>query len=379
MGEREGVKEVANGSNFVYSPASIRAALSLAAIGGKGEMLGEMLCFLGSESAADLKADSARLVRVIRSSEGEPEGGPVLSFVNGIWVDRSMLVKPEFAKVAAEVYKAVTKSVDFRNQHDEVRKEVNDWVEKATNGIIKDLITTGSITPLHRVILCNALYFKGAWQNKFAKFQTRPQNFHLLDGTIIQAPFMTSMQDQFISSFSDFQVLRLPFRRAGDNSRSFSMHVFLPNDPKSSVTPLMQRLSQEPDFISQHTPKVEVRVGRFMLPKFKVSFGFEASEVLEDLGLKMPFSKYADFTGMASGLDGLCLGKVHHKASIEVDEDGAEVAAATEVGYFLGMCLECTPTRVNFVADHPFLFAVIEDQSGVVLFLGHVVNPLKVD
>lgn len=115
----------------------------------------------------------------------------------------------------------------------------------------------------------------------------------------------------------------------------------------------------------------------FMVPKFKVSFGFEVSQVLKDLGMELPFNGDADFTGMALGLNGRCdlsLNRMHHKASIEVDEDGAEADAATAVVFQMQ---QCSIRPVNFVADHPFMFAVVEDLSGAVLFLGHVVNPLN--
>ncbi|KAH7690658.1 Serpin family protein [Dioscorea alata] len=375
VGEKEGVEAATEGSNFIYSPMSIRAALSLAALGAKGETLNQMLSFLGYDTFANLKAASARLVHVIKPSDSDHESGPELSFVNGIWFDQSKFLMPEFVQVATSVYKAFTECVDF-NQPDKVTKEVNDWVEKETNGKIKDLIPINSMRPLDQVILCNALHFKGAWQHKFDKSQTRDHTFHLLNGNTIQTPFMTTILDQFITSFSGFSVLRLPFRQNRDFSRSFSMHIILPNDTTGFI-PLMQRISIEPNFISQHTPKMQMSVGMFMVPKFKVSFGFEASQVLKDLGMELPFDGNADFTGMALGLDGRCdlfFHRVHHKASIEVDEDGAEADAATAVVFQM----QCCRRPVNFVADHPFMFAVVEDLSGAVLFLGHVVNPLNV-
>ncbi|KAM0949550.1 putative Serpin family protein [Dioscorea sansibarensis] len=371
LGERVGSEAIANGSNFVFSPLSIRAALSLAAVGSRAATLDRMLSFLGSGSLEELNAASARLLGTVRlNGTDEPSS---ISFVNGIWADRSVDINPVFEGLVQSVYGAVAKSVDFQTKALDVAKEVNGWVEKETHGLIKHLLPDGSVDSFTRLIIANALYFKGLWEHKFEISKTREKEFHLLDSTTIKAPFMTSKEDQFITSFDGFQVLRLPYRNHED-TKSFSMYIYLPDD-LFGLHRLLERVANEPGFISNHMPVRRVEVGQFMLPKFKFSYGFEASKVLKSLGLELPFSENADFPGMilsSSSAEKLFISSVHHKATIEVEEEGTVAAAAT------GLVIKgfCYVPPVNFVANHPFMFVIREDVSGALLFFGVVVNPL---
>ncbi|KAH7690657.1 Serpin family protein [Dioscorea alata] len=371
LAERVGSEAITNGSNFVFSPLSIRAALSLAAVGSRAATLDRMLSFLGSGSVEELNAVSVRLLGTVRLN-GTDEPGSI-SFVNGIWVDRSVGMNPVFEVLAQSVYGAAAESVDIQTKPLEVAKEVNGWVEKETNGLIKDLLPDGSVDSNTRLIIANALYFKGLWEHKFDISITREEEFHLLDNTIIKAPFMTSKEDQFITSFDGFQVLRLPYRKHQD-TESFSMYIYL-SDDLFGLHRLLEKVANEPSFVSNHIPSRRVKVGRFMIPKFKFSYGFEVSKVLKSLGLELPFNENADFSGMSlssSSADKLFISSVHHKATIEVEEEGTVAAAAT------GLVFRQTSyiPRVNFVVDHPFMFVIREDVTGALLFFGVVVNPL---
>ncbi|XP_039132896.1 serpin-ZX-like isoform X2 [Dioscorea cayenensis subsp. rotundata] len=371
LAERVGSEAITNGSNFVFSPLSIRVALSLAAVGSKAATSDRMLSFLGSGSVEELNAVSVRLLGTVRLN-GTDEPGSI-SFVNGIWVDRSVDMNPVFEVLARSVYGAAAESVDFQTKSIEVAKGVNGWVEKETNGLIKNLLPDDSVDSMTRLIITNALYFKGLWKHRFDISKTREKEFHLLDSTIIKAPFMTSKEDQFITSFDGFQVLRLPYQKHED-TKSFSMYIYLPDD-LFGLHRLLEKVANEPGFVSNHIPLRRVEVGRFMIPKFKFSYGFEVSKVLKSLGLELPFSENADFSGMilsSSSADKLFISSVYHKATIEVEEEGTVAAAATG----LVAKLMCYVPPVNFVADHPFMFVIREDVTGALLFFGVVVNPL---
>jgi serpin B len=222
------------------------------------------------------------------------------------------------------------------------------------------------------LVLGNALYFKGAWPEKFDSSKTKDDVFHLLDGSSVQTPFMSTTNKQFISSTGNFKILRLPYQQGGDK-RQFSMYILLP-EARDGLWSLVKRLSSEPEFIETHIPSEKVEVGQFKLPKFKISFGFEASNFLQGLGLQLPFGPGADFSEMVDCqvAQNLYISTIQHKSFVEVNEEGTEAAAATAVG----MTFQSMPLRTDFVADHPFLFLIREDDTGVVLFVGHVVNPI---
>lgn len=256
----------------------------------------------------------------------------------------------------------------------EVTAQVNSWVEKVTTGRIKDILPLGSIGNTTKLLLANALYFKGAWTEQFSSYGTKNDYFYLLDGSSIQTPFMSSMEDQYLSSSDGLKVLKLPYKQGGDK-RQFSMYILLP-EASGGLWSLAEKLSAEPEFLERHIPRQRVALRQFKLPKFKISFGIEASDFLKCLGLQLPFSAEADLSEMVDSPmpQGLYISSVFHQAFVEVNEEGTEATAATIIKAVPQQARP--PSVMDFIADHPFLFLLREDISGVVLFIGHVVNPL---
>ncbi|KAF6143416.1 hypothetical protein GIB67_029585 [Kingdonia uniflora] len=359
-------------SNLVFSPLSIHVVLSLIAAGSKGKTLDQLLSVLGSKSNEDLSSFASAIVAL--ASDASESGGPRVSFANGFWVENSLSLKPSFSDVVHNVYRAVSNEADFQTKAIQVASEVNSWAEKETNGLVKEVLPSGSVDNTTRLIFANALYFKGAWTKKFDQSKTKDYDFHLLNGSTIQVPFMTSKKDMFINAFDGFKVLRLPYEQ-GEDKRCFSMHFYLP-DSKDGLQALVERLNFERGFLDRHCPYRKVEVGEFRIPRVKISFGFEASTVLKGLGLVLPFSGEEGLTEMVDSLVGqnLYVSSIFQKSFIEVNEEGTEAAAATAVL----MKLMCYREPVNFVADHPFMFLIREDTTGVVLFIGHVLNPAQV-
>lgn len=255
----------------------------------------------------------------------------------------------------------------------EVTKEVNAWADKETNGLIKEVLPSGSIDATTRLILTNAVYFKGAWNEKFDASETKDHEFFLLNGSSVKAPFMTSKKKQYVRAFDGFKVLGLPYKQ-GEDKRKFSMYIFLP-EAKDGLPALIEKVSAGSGFIEHHLPREQVKVGDFWIPKFKIAFDFEASGVLKRLGLVLPFSG-GGLTEMVDSATGqnLYVSDIFHKSLIEVNEEGTEAAGATAAVVRLRALL--MEDKLDFVADHPFLFVLREDMTGVVLFIGQVLNPL---
>ncbi|GMI82602.1 hypothetical protein like AT1G47710 [Hibiscus trionum] len=364
----------AKDSNLVFSPLSIHVVLSLIAAGSSGPTLDQLLSFLKSKSNDQLSSFSSELVSVV-FADGSPAGGPRLSFANGVWLDKSLPLKPSFKQVVDDVYKAASNLVDFQTKAVQVAEEVNLWAEKETSGLIKEVLPPGSVDASTRLIFANALYFKGAWNEAFDASRTKDYDFHLINGSSIAVPFMTSKKKQSVGVYDGFKVLGLPYKQGGDKRR-FSMYFFLP-DAKDGLHGLIEKVSSEPGFLESHLPNQQVELGEFRIPRFKISFALKASEVLKRLGLNLPFSSEACLTEMVDSPEGrdLYVSSIFRKSFIEVNEEGTEAAAATSA--VITTRSVRIPSKIDFVADHPFLFLIRENATGVVLFIGHVLNPLE--
>lgn len=362
----------AKDTNLVFSPLSIHVVLGLIAAGSKGPTQEQLLGFLKSKTSDELNSLSSQLVTLL-FADGGPLGGPQLSFANGVWVDQSLNLKPSFKEIVDNSYKAASNHVDFQTKAVEVASEVNTWADKETNGLIKEILPSDSVNSSTRLIFANAVYFKGAWNEKFDASQTKDSEFFLLNGSSIQVPFMTSKKKQYIQAFDGFKVLVLPYKQ-GEDKRKFSMCFFLP-DAKDGLTALLEKLGSESEFIEHHLPYQQVEVGDFRIPKFKIGFGFEASEVLKGLGVVSPFEG-GGLTEMVDSAVGqnLYVSSIFHKSFIEVNEEGTEAAAVTAAVVKLRALM--IERKLDFVADHPFLFVLREDMTGVVFFVGQVLNPI---
>ncbi|CAH9147196.1 unnamed protein product [Cuscuta epithymum] len=366
--------EIKGDSNLVFSPLSVNVVLGLIAAGSKGPTLDQLLAFLNSKSTEDLNAFSSQIVSVI-FADGSSVGGPLLSVANGAWIEQTLPLKDSFKHVVNTVYKAVSESVDFQHRAIEVANQVNSWVEKETGGLIKEILPAGAVDNTTRLILANALYFKGAWAEKFNASETKDREFHLLNGSTIQVPFMSSKKKQYLKAFNGFKVLGLPYKQ-GEDKRRFSMYFFLP-DAKDGLPSLMDKITSEPRLLEHHLPNHPVEVGEFLVPKFKIYFGLETSKALKELGVVLPFTG----GGLTEMVDSptvggnLCVSQIFHKSFIEVNEEGTEAAAATAATVMLRCLL--VEDKVDFVADHPFLFFIREDLTGVIVFIGTVINPLS--
>ncbi|CAE6011798.1 unnamed protein product [Arabidopsis arenosa] len=345
-------------SNVVFSPASINVVLSFIAANSSDTIKDQILDLLDASSTDELNAVASHILSVILV-DGSEKGGPVISAANGIWLDKSLSVEPSFKELLKNSYKAAFNSVDFRTKASQVSEEVNVWVEKQTNGLITKILSPNYVPALTDVIFANALYFNGRWQDKFDASLTKEDYFHRLDGSMVRVSFMTNEEDLWmwrIYVFDGFKQLKLHYQSGTDRDdhRYFSMEIYLP-DEKDGLDAMLESLDSDPGILSGDTSGDWSSIGKLKVPKFSFSTDFEVTEALKGLGLELTAQK------------------IFHKSRVEVDEEGTTAVAATVVGGIGG----CGPAKSkhDFVADHPFLFLVKENMSGLVLFLGQVLDP----
>src|SRR5262245_29718820 len=318
-------------SNLFFSPFSIETALAMTAAGARGKTLEEMQKAL--HLPQNPHEEFGKLIgHLTGSGSPKPTKQPYeLSVANAIWAQQDFPWHKEFLDLTRKHYGAGLVETDFAKS-EEARKQINDWVEKETRKKIQELIEKGIISAATRMVLTNAIYFKGDWQTKFDKKHTKDAPFTRDDGTKVNVPLMTREGEfnygEFTTSVTrqgeKVQVLELPYL-----GKKLSMFVFLPANA-DGVNQLAQWLSADQLPGLKMTPE-EVIVG---LPRFKVESSFSLKPVLMDMGMKQAFDEprnSADFTGMSPEGKNLFISEVLHKAFVEVNEEGSEAAAATAV------------------------------------------------
>jgi serpin B len=255
--------------------------------------------------------------------------------------------------------------LDFITATEEARKTINSWVEKKTNNKIKDLLKKGSVPKDTRLILTNAIYFKGIWKYQFKKKDTKKENFHLSEQKNARV-YMMHMRKKTLKYMKGdgFAALALPYE-----GNDVSMVIFLP-DRVDGLGVLEAKLTREnlKNWLAKMRRK---KIAEVAIPRFKMTKDFVLGKMLQEMGMPTAFRfPGADFSGMTGRKD-LFIGEVIHKAFVDVNEEGTEAAAATAVVMRTGAVARPTV----FIADHPFAFIIRDNKSGAILFMGRVANP----
>lgn len=349
--------------NLFLSPFSISTALAMTAAGARGTTLDEM------REVLRLPADPHPAFRALLAGLAPAGGGgrPFdLAVANAIWAQKGYPWRDEFKRLVADHYRAGANDAEFVGDPDGARKAINLWVQKQTRDVVKDLIPPDVVTALTRMVLTNAIYFKGQWAGPFDKPSTKPQPFHLAGGGTADAPLMYRMGPHRYAEGDGYQVLDLPYR--GDR---VSMTVFLPAKP-DGLPALEKALTADRLAEDLGRLRTESRV-HVHLPRFKAEKQFRLKEPLQAMGMKAAFGA-ADFSGMHTGTEHLQITEVVHKAVVEVDEEGTTAAAGTAVVVGRAPSPPPPPPKV-FRADRPFLFLLRDAATDTVLFLGRLTDP----
>ena len=358
--------------NLIFSPFSIRTALAITHAGARGETADEIRDALHFSAARDELGALKNIVgRLRRSVQNEYE----MAIANSLWVQRGIPVAPAFLALIAASDGDCIKDADFRHAADAARAGINAWVEERTNRRIRDLIPAGALSPDEILLIVNAVYFKATWLHPFEAELTRGERFYLNDGGEVHARLMGCEEHFSYVQMNDFQAIDLMYRHG-----NASMLVLLPAR-RDGLQHLEDTLSI--GMLNDTISRMRGHIVDLTLPRFTMtSPTVPVHTSLEMLGVRRLFdSARADLSGINGKVppdpQALVVSEVLHKAFVDVNERGTEAAAATAVGVTLGSPPNAGPLPVVFRADHPFVFAIRDRQSGTILFLGRMMDPTR--
>jgi serpin B len=353
--------------NLFVSPYSLSTALAMTFAGARGETEREMARVLHfSLDQTSLHSAYSSLSGAL--SLGRGDDSERLSVANRLWGQEGYGFLAPYLETTRQHYRAELAEVNFAQESESARQTINSWVEAETAGKIHELIPEGMLGPLTRLVLTNAIYFKGQWKEPFREKQTAEAAFHVSDDKTSDIPLMRRQDDFRYTETGSVQVLEMPYAE-GD----LAMAVLLPRQA-DGLADLERSLTAET--LSGWLETLRRREVNVFLPRFRMTSEFELTNVLQAMGMAQAFSPGgADFSGMSTSED-LYLSAVVHKASVDVNEEGTEAAAATGIEFAATALPVAKPVPV-FRADHPFLFLIRDRKTKSILFLGRVTDPAE--
>jgi serpin B len=354
------------GRNFVVSPLSIATAFAMARAGARGDTADQIDDVLRFPQNGVHAAFNAITGDRVTGSSTQPRPSPsvmttpgqsalpVLDIANAIFVQQGANPGAEFLRILASQYGAGAQTVDFTSP--EAIEIINAWVREQTADRIKKLF--GELSPMTKVVLANAVYFKADWALSFDPGATTTESFTRADGSTVRAPMMHLQGDLQYATGDTWQAVELPYADS-----NLAMWVLVPTDQT-----IPGELLAPDTFASVATGLAAGRVDLSM-PRWDFATDLNLIPPLRDLGMNVPFGPGADFSGM---LPGVWIDQAVHRANITVDEEGTEAAAATGLSFIVS---GPPPPDVTIRADHPFAFALVDTDNGTPLFIGHVADP----
>jgi serpin B len=322
--------------------------------GAQGEtasQLADILHFPGPQ--ADLHPAIAELGEHIQAIGQKEE--VELSIANSLWTDQALELRGEFANTTYQYYQANVFPVDFSKKTEKSRQRINTWVAEHTKHKIEELLQPGDLSPVTVLALINAIYFKGNWQVPFEEERTTEAPFFTPEDQV-HVPTMHHQGTFDYAEDTGVQILALPYA-----DERLSMVILLPNEP-DGLAELEWELDAE--FIMQLLDRLQPQKVEISLPKFGIRARLPLLEILRDMG----WNDLSDFSGIAAASP--FLSEAIHEAYVDINEQGTEAAAATAV--MMGRSIS---RFIEFNADHPFIFLIVDHSSSSILFIGRLVNP----
>lgn len=353
--------------NAILSPASVWEALAMTHAGAKGETAAEIAGVLGvADDREQIAAAAAELRKLLAEAKGDKIK---LDVANRIWAQRGKALDAGFTGLLEAKYGAAAGIVDFAGRPEDARRDINAWVGEHTADKIPELLKSGTITPLTRLVLTNAIYMKAPWATPFEKSATRPEPFLLTGGDKANVPFMHASGKMVSGSVGSGDTAATICEIPYDGGR-LAMVLVVPAKPDGLGTVLG---GMKGDWRTSWNG-VRQRPVVLSLPKWTARKPLSLTAALKSLGMKRAFvAGEADLSGMDGSRD-LFVSDVVHEGFVEVSEEGTEAAAAT--GVVVATRAAIIPEEpLEVKADRPFAWAVVERGTGAVLFAGTVTDP----
>ena len=353
----------ARDGNLALSPYSLAAVLAVAQAGAMGQTASEITAACHFPASQTQLATSVSRVRSQLDAICK-SGSVQLNSATGLWAQKDYGFEESFLKLARETHGAEIQTVDYVRSTGTVLNQINAWIKKNTRGKITGGIPASSVTPDTRLVVANAIYFKGQWASRFDRNATRNRPFHISASASVDVPMMKQEHNFLYAERDGVQLLVLPYV-----GQSLHMLVLLPK--QGGLTELEGQLNA--GYLESWTSKVGLCKVDVLLPRFSIVSSHSLVKPLQSLGMQDAFDAgRADFSGMSRRRP-LFIQTAEQTCLVEVNEEGTVAAAATHTSFGCAATIE--PEHVTFHADRPFLFLIRENNTGMVLFVGRVANP----
>jgi serpin B len=370
------VNEENQDENVFFSPYSLYSAFTMVYEGARSETAEEISSVFHFPSLETLRPNFASVYNDINSGSDKYE----LRTGNALWVQKDYQLLEEYLSNVERYYGGKASNLDFVNEPEKSRETINTFIEEQTNNRIEDLIPKGVLGAMTRVVLTNAVYFKGDWVWEFDEKDTRDMDFHISLNETVQTPMMNMEPAEAEFNYADLnklKILELPYK-----GEKLSMLILLPKQGQSYDVETGKSISYNYtlDDIELSAQKLEeyksemkeTKLDKITLPKFEFETKYFLVDTLKDMGMPSAFGN-ADFSGI-DGTKNLVISDVIHQAFVKVDEKGTEAAAATAI---VMKETSAMIQRNEFIADHPFIFLIQDKETGNILFFGKMKNPKK--
>ena len=357
-----------SGKTLFFSPFSISSAFAITFEGARESTAEEIqTVFRFPNDSNQRRMEYKHLYEKIN----QENSGYLLKTATALWAEKTYLFLPEFVNLAQLYYNANATNLDFQNQPDISSDTINRWVEDQTNNTIMNLFSKRAITKRTRLVITNAVYFKGTWIKSFGKMnETRDDVFYITQKKTVPVKMMENTDEFTYTETDDLQVLEMGYDYIKGSGR-ISMLILLPKT--HTLASIEESLTVQK--LSDIRKSLELERVNVYFPKFKLETRYGLFSTLASMGMPTAFTGKADFSGM-DGLKNLFIGEVIHQAFVEVNEEGTEAVAVTYLAPTSALGGSERPKPIpTFRADHPFIFFIQDRGNGNILFMGRVNNP----
>ncbi|CAI5780094.1 SERPIN domain-containing protein [Podarcis lilfordi] len=369
--------------NIFFSPWSITSVLAMVHMGARGRtasQMAEVLRFNASSEESERPSQEPGLSKdetinsqfqELISKINQPNNTYLLKTANRVYGEKTFDFNSEYLQLTKKYYHAELQPVDFLNAAEQVRDQINVWVEKQTDNKIKNLLPKDSVGAQTALVIVNAIYFKGKWEKRFEKANTTEKPFRLskTQSKPVQMMFLKGTLPTFYIDILRVRILELPYE-----NNDVSMFIMLPDDIEDESTGLEmleKELTYERLSIWTSSDMMQKRKVELHLPRIKLEESFDLKSTLSSMGMKDAFIPgQANFLGMSKKGD-LALSEVYHKSFVEINEEGTEAAAASAAT----IVIRSSQKPIKFEANHPFIFFIKHKATKTTLFLGRFSSP----